>query len=125
MVLFSSPRARQVGKWISLGFGLLNISISVAGANRFLGALETYRKIKPLYYGYFPGGAFAIFQLHVTEMGFVYFYAASKLAAVDMLGAASKLAVVRWLAVECMGLLVVRKCATGSWRRYQNTRTTR
>ena len=119
MVFFSS-RVRQVGQWISLGFGLLNICISVAGANQFLDTLETYRKIEPLYYGYFPGDAFAAFQLHVAEMGFVYFYAASKLAAVGMLGAASKLAVVRWLAVECMVLLVVRKCATGSWRWYQN-----
>jgi hypothetical protein len=54
-------------------------------------------------------------------MGFLYSYAASKLSAVGILGAASKLAVVRWLAVECMVRLVVRKCACGSWRFCANT----
>ena len=54
-------------------------------------------------------------------MGFLYFYAASKLAAVGMLGAASKACgSAAWLAAECMVLLVVRKCAAGSWRFYQN-----
>ena len=43
-------------------------------------------------------------------MGFLYFYAASKPAAVGMLGAASKArGSAAWLAAECMVLLVVRK----------------
>ena len=119
MVFFSS-RVRRIGQWISLAFGLSNIAVSVGGANQFADTLETHRKIEPLYYGYYPGGAFAAFRLHVAEMGFAYFYAASKLAAVGMLGAASRLAVVAWLAAECMLLLVVRKCACGSWRFYKN-----
>ena len=60
-MVFLSSRVRQVGQWISLGFALLNISISVVGATQFLGALEKYCKIEPLYYGYFPGGAFVAF----------------------------------------------------------------
>ena len=119
MVFFSSNE-RQIGQWISLAFGLMNISISVAGANQFLDTLEYYRKREPLYFGYFPGDAFAAFQLHIAEMGFVYFYAASKLVAVGILGAASKLAVVAWLAAECILLLLVRNCVCGSWRFYQN-----
>lgn len=44
----------RIGQWISLAFGLSNIAISVAGANQFLGKLETYCKIEPLYHGYLP-----------------------------------------------------------------------
>jgi hypothetical protein len=113
-MVLSRSSVRQIGQWTSVAFGLLNTAISVAGANHFLDTTERVRKIESLYYGYFPGDAFAAFKLHVAEMGFVYFYAVSKLVAVGVLGSVSLISVATWLAVEYVLFLDVRKFICGS-----------